>query len=135
MVSGGRQNHGDRRSVGDQRRHLVLLELVTVLLLICACAYAWLGIWISHQRRHLGLNGGRVESADDSRLGSPTVRSEQLGLVARPDHVLDVDGMRVPVEQKPSAQRAWPSHVLQVSAQCMLLEEASGVRPTHGVLV
>jgi CRISPR-associated exonuclease Cas4 len=43
--------------------------------------------------------------------------------------------MRIPVEQKPSALRVWRSHLLQVSAQCMLLEETSGVRPTHGVLV
>jgi CRISPR-associated protein Cas4 len=43
--------------------------------------------------------------------------------------------MRIPVEQKPSAQRVWPSHTLQVSAQCALLEETSGVRPTHAVLV
>ena len=37
--------------------------------------------------------------------------------------------------QKPSAQRVWPSHTLQVSAQCALLEEVSGVRPSHAVLV
>jgi CRISPR-associated exonuclease Cas4 len=81
------------------------------------------------------LQRGRVEAADDSRLESATLRSERLGLVARPDHVLDLGGMRIPVEQKPSAQRAWPSHTLQVSAQCALLEETFGVRPTHGVLV
>src|SRR5207244_4622650 len=83
----------------------------------------------------LCLHRGRVEAADDSRLESATLRSERLGLVARPDHVLDLGGMRIPVEQKPAAQRAWPSHTLQVSAQCALLEETFGVRPTHGVLV
>ncbi|HEY1293608.1 MAG TPA: CRISPR-associated protein Cas4 [Chloroflexota bacterium] len=113
----------------------MLLELVIVLLFICACGYAGLGMWTSQQRRRFGLAGGRVHSADDSRLGSPTLRSERLGLVARPDHVLEVNGMRIPVEQKPSARRVWPSHELQVAAQCALLEEASGARPTHAVLV
>jgi CRISPR-associated exonuclease Cas4 len=113
----------------------VLLELAIVLVFICACGYAGLGMWTSQQRRRLGLAGGRVRAADDSRLGSATLRSERLGLVARPDHVLEVDGMRIPVEQKPSARRVWPSHELQVAAQCALLEEGSGARPTHAVLV
>jgi hypothetical protein len=43
--------------------------------------------------------------------------------------------MRIPVEQKPSAHRVWPSHALQISAQCALVQEISGVRPTHAVLV
>ena len=43
--------------------------------------------------------------------------------------------MLIPVEQKPSAQRVWPSHTLQVATQCALLAETSGVRPSHGVLV
>ena len=112
-----------------------MLPYVLILLVICAIAYFGLRFWNSRQRRQLGLEAGCVEAADDSRLGSATLRSERLGLVARPDHVLDVDGMRIPVEQKPYARRAWPSHTLQVCAQCVLLEETSGVRPSHGVLM
>jgi CRISPR-associated exonuclease Cas4 len=113
----------------------MLLNTLIVLLLICAAAYLALRAWSRRQRRQLGLRRGRVEAADDSRLGSATLRSERLGLVARPDHVLDIDGMHIPVEQKPSAHRVWPSHRLQVTAQCALLEETFGVRPTHAVLV
>lgn len=113
---------------------MLLLTLI-VLLLICTATYLVLETWSRRQRRVLGLHSGRVEAADDSRLGSPTLRSERLGLVARPDHVLNIGRMRIPVEQKPSAQRVWPSHTLQVSAQCALLEETFGVRPTHALLV
>lgn len=113
----------------------MLLITLIGLLLICAATYLALTAWGSRQRGSLGLRGGRVTAADDSRLRSPTLRSERLGLVARPDQVLDVDGMRIPVEQKPSAHRVWPSHTLQVGAQCAVLEETSGVRPTHAVLV
>jgi CRISPR-associated exonuclease Cas4 len=112
-----------------------MLLATVILLLLCTAMYVALVVWSSRQRRRLGLRGGRVTAADDSRLGSPTLRSERLGLVARPDHVLEVDGMHIPVEQKPSARRVWPSHTLQVSAQCALLEEAFGVRPSHAVLV
>jgi CRISPR-associated exonuclease Cas4 len=41
----------------------------------------------------------------------------------------------VPIEQKPKARRLQPSHVLQVAAQCLLVQEAYGVRPPHGVVV
>ena len=40
----------------------------------------------------------------------------------------------IPVEQKPSARRLQPSHILQVAAQCLLVEEAYGVRPPYGVV-
>src|SRR5262249_24795619 len=116
-------------------RDIVLLVLVGVLLLICACAYAGLSTWSSRQRGRLGLKAGQIQLADDSRLGSPTLRSERLGVVARPDHVLNGNGGGIRVEYKPSWHRIWPSHRLQVAAQCVLLEETSGVRPTHGVLV
>lgn len=81
----------------------MLLTILILLLLLCALAYVATVVWSSRQRRRLGLRAGRVTAADDSRLGSPTLQSERLGLVARPDHVLDVGGMRIPVEQKPSA--------------------------------
>lgn len=109
--------------------------LPLILLLVCSAAYVALSAWSRRQRRKLGLQRGRIRAADDSRLGSATLRSERLGLAARPDHVLEIGGMRIPVEQKPSARRVWPSHTLQVAAQCALLEETSGVRPSHGVLV
>ena len=72
----------------------MLLAALILLLLTCAAAYLAIAVWSGRQRRRLGLGGGRVTAADDSRLGSPTLRSERLGLVARPDHVLEVGGMR-----------------------------------------
>ena len=83
----------------------------------------------------LGLDGGVVVAADDSRLGVPTLRSSRLGLVGRPDHLLRSGDALIPVEQKPSARRIQPSHVMQVAAQCMLVEETYGVRPPFGIVV
>jgi CRISPR-associated protein Cas4 len=114
---------------------LMLVLILTGLFLSCAVTSVALAAWTRQERQRLGLRGGRILAADDSRFGSPTLRSERLGLAARPDHVLELGGMRIPVEQKPSAQRVWPSHALQVSAQCALLEEVSGVRPSHAVVV
>jgi CRISPR-associated exonuclease Cas4 len=94
---------------------------------------------IGHVERHgssrLGLDGGVVVAADDSRLRAPTLRSSRLGLVGRPDHLLRSGDALIPVEQKPSARRVQPSHVMQIAAQCLLVEETYGVRPPFGIVV
>jgi CRISPR-associated exonuclease Cas4 len=43
--------------------------------------------------------------------------------------------MLIPVEHKPRARRLRESHILQVAAQCLLVEDVYGVRPTHGLIV
>jgi CRISPR-associated exonuclease Cas4 len=74
-------------------------------------------------------------SADDSLIRAPTLRSERLGLVGRCDHLLRVGDAYVPVEQKPTARRLQPSHILQVGALCLLVQDVYGVRPPYGVVV
>ena len=39
------------------------------------------------------------------------------------------------MEHKPGARRLHESHVLQVAAQCVLVEETYGVRPPYGLVV
>jgi CRISPR-associated exonuclease Cas4 len=111
------------------------LLLALLLLALALGAYVSLGRWSRGRRRELGLAEGTVVAADDSRLGSPTLRSERLGLVGRCDHLVRVGRAYVPVEQKPRARRLHPSHVLQVGALCLLVEDVSGVRPPYGVVV
>jgi CRISPR-associated exonuclease Cas4 len=106
--------------------------LVLVLVLVLATLLAR---WSRRRRRALGVAGGTVVAADDSRLGSPTLRSARLGLVGRCDHLLRVGDAYVPVEHKPRARRLYPSHVLQAGALCLLVEDVYGVRPPHAVVV
>jgi CRISPR-associated protein Cas4 len=111
-----------------------MMQLLTLGLLALAAVYVGLTVWEWSARRRYGLRG-RILAADDSELGSPTLRSERLGLAARPDHLVRVGRAVIPVEQKPSARRAWPSHQLQVAAQCAVVEDVTGFRPPHGLLV
>jgi CRISPR-associated exonuclease Cas4 len=106
---------------------VVLLVLVIVIFLV-------LRRWATSQRQSLGLEDGAVVAADDSERGLVTLRSERLGLVGRPDQILRAGRAYIPVEQKPSTRRLYPSHVMQVAAQCMLVEEAYGVRPPYGLV-
>jgi CRISPR-associated exonuclease Cas4 len=68
-------------------------------------------------------------------MGMPTLRSNRYGLVGRPDQLVRVGGVRIPVEHKPTARRMQQSHVLQLAAQCLLVHEIYGVRPPYGLLV
>ena len=110
-------------------------EVVLSVLALTLAAYLVLRRWTRHRRARLGLADGTLVSADDSLIRAPTLRSERLGLVGRCDHLLRVGDEYVPVEQKPTARRLQPSHILQVGALCLLVHDVYGVRPPYGVVV
>jgi CRISPR-associated exonuclease Cas4 len=110
-------------------------EILLLCLVLAVAAYVLLARWTRHRRRALGIADGVVVSADDSLIRAPTLRSARLGLVGRCDHLLRVGGAYVPVEQKPSSRRLQQSHILQVGALCLLVQDVYGVRPPYGVVV
>jgi len=108
---------------------LVLSVAAAVLLYVC------LSHWVRRERTVLGLKNAVIVSADDSTQGMSTLCSKRYGLVGRPDQLIRVGRMLIPVEQKPTARRMQQLHVLQLAAQCLLVQEVYGVRPSHGLLV
>jgi CRISPR-associated exonuclease Cas4 len=111
------------------------MPVLAILLVLAVVLYAVMAALSRRQRARLGLDDGEILAADDTRTGVPTLYSERLGLVGRPDHLLASDGVLIPVEQKPRSGRLQLSHVLQVAAQCVLVEDVCGVRPPYGVVV
>ena len=105
------------------------------LLAAAVLLYVWLSHRVRRERTRLGFKNEVIVSADDSTQGMPTLRSKRYGLVGRPDQLIRMGQMLIPVEQKPTARRMHESHVLQVAAQCLLVQEVYGVRPSHGLLV
>jgi CRISPR-associated exonuclease Cas4 len=81
---------------------------------------------------------GALVSVDESDRRAPLLRSERYAMSGRPDEVRRLrDGRRVPVELKsrPTPPGGPPrSHQIQVWAYCLLVEEATGVRPPFGIL-
>ena len=79
---------------------------------------------------------GRLVSVDAG--AGVTLRSDRYRLVGRPDALRRRrDGAVVPVELKRGrapARGAYPSHVAQVGAYCLLVEEAAGRSPPFGVV-
>jgi CRISPR-associated exonuclease Cas4 len=108
---------------------LVSMLVATVLL------YVLLTRWCRREQAAVGLDHETVHSSDDSTAPIPTLRSWRYGLVGRPDQLVRVGRALVPVEQKPTARRLQPSHVLQVAAQCLLVQEVYGIRPPFGLVV
>lgn len=111
---------------------IALLALVvglgaTVLLLVAL----W-SVYASYRaRRHGHLVAVDVQAG-------PPLRSARYRLVGRPDELRRrPDGRPVPVELKsrPSPRGGpAPSHVVQVWAYCLLLEDVTGISPPYGVV-
>jgi len=79
---------------------------------------------------------GSLVAIDAGRAS--TLRSERYRLVGRPDELRRLsDGRLIPVELKSRPTPTTgptPSHVAQVRAYCLLVEETTGVSPPDGVL-
>ena len=77
---------------------------------------------------------GKIEYIDmgDSRV----YRSERHMLTGKPDYVIKLDDRVIPVEEKKGRTPQGPlfSHILQLSAYCLLVEESTGKAPPYGLL-
>jgi CRISPR-associated exonuclease Cas4 len=111
------------------------MTLPLIALALAVATYFILRRWANYELRLLGIDSGGLIAADDSRLGIATLRSARLGLVGRPDQIVRDGRAYIPIEQKPTARRLYASHVMQVAAQCVLVNEVYGVRPPFGVVV
>jgi CRISPR-associated exonuclease Cas4 len=89
-------------------------------------------------RQRSGLPQGHVIYADTGawdRVERPLF-SRRYRLTGKPDYLLDDGGEIIPVEVKSSATPSQPysSHVLQLAAYCLLVEDAYDARPPYGIV-
>ncbi len=84
---------------------------------------------------------GRLAPAEMGREGvkqERPLRSEALGLVGRPDYLIETDAGVVPVEAKSAAAppngRPRDSHVAQLAAYCLLVEDVLGASVPYGLV-
>ncbi len=114
----------------------LLMEVGALVLLIVASFAMYRSLASSlrakRKREEVAIEGDiRYVGRQTSRL----LRSERYGLTGRPDYILERGGDIIPVEVKSGRKPKGPlfSHVLQVAAYCLLLEE-EGNKVSHGIL-
>ncbi len=117
-------------------------HLATVFLVILA-AVALLGGWLAlrqatRTRVAAGLPLGRVVYADTGswQLPDSAYFSAAHGLTGRPDYLVETRAGLIPIEVKSSAapSEPYPSHVLQLAAYCLLVEDVEGRSPPYGLV-
>jgi len=118
------------------------LPLLDALLVILA-ALALLGGWLALRRaagtrQATGLPRGRVVYADtgDWRAPDAPFFSHAHQLTGKPDYLVETRAGLIPVEVKSGSAppQPYPSHVLQLAAYCLLVDEAEGRTPPHGLI-
>jgi len=111
-------------------------------LLLAALLLGGLGLWLLQRagasRRRAGLPAGRVTYADTGawdRCERPLF-SNRHRLTGRPDYLVRVREGLVPVEVKsgPAPDPPYESHLLQLAAYCLLVEDQEGRAPPYGIL-
>jgi CRISPR-associated exonuclease Cas4 len=77
---------------------------------------------------------GKIEYIDVDK--SRSFKSDRYGLAGRPDYVIKLGENLIPVEEKKGRSPRGPlfSHILQIAAYCLLIEESSGRPPPYGLL-
>lgn len=114
---------------------LTTADEVAVLLAVLGLALAAFALRALSERHRDAVHGELV-AVDAGRPA--TLRSARYGLEGRPDALRRLgDGRLVPVEVKSRTapdRGPPPSHVAQVRAYCLLVEETTGTAPPYGVL-
>ena len=96
-------------------------------------------LWISgQQRRSVGLPSGRVIFADHNQWGKveKSLYDPTFNLSGKPDFLIEQGDVIIPVEVKSGRGKTTPydSHIYQLAAYCLLVEQSYGMRPPYGIL-
>lgn len=114
-----------------------LLLGISVALLVLAL---WFALRSGRRRRRTGLPSGELVYADTgdwSAVAQPYF-SPRHRLTGKPDYLVETVEGPIPVEVKrttaPGSGQAYPSHIMQLAAYCLLVEEAHGQAPPYGLI-
>ncbi len=110
---------------------ILIIGTALVVVALVALTVAW------KLRAASGLPSGRVVSSDMSgATRGKRLFSARYALSGTPDYLVETERGTVPVEVKPTRTEKEPhsSHLLQVLAYCLLVEDTTGKRPPYGLL-
>jgi CRISPR-associated exonuclease Cas4 len=110
--------------------------------LYIAAGLFFLSLFLFWQARRkqaqIGLPSGRVIYVDDGNWNpvEQPLYDPELGLVGKPDYLVEDGENIIPVEVKSSQIQSEPydSHIFQLAAYCVLVERVMGKKPRYGIL-
>ena len=72
----------------------------------------------------------------DPGIKPVTLYSQKYGIAGKPDEIRNISGELIPAEHKSTVWkgRVYPSHIMQLAAYCLLIEENTGRRPPYGII-
>lgn len=120
-----------------------MTEIPTAIIFLFAFVFFIVALFLirggSQTRRQQGIPPGRVVYDDSSRSGGERVEplySARLGLSGKPDYIVQQRGVPIPVEVKSryAPHDPYESHIFQLAAYCLLVEEHYHVRPPYGLI-
>ncbi|MBN1287546.1 MAG: CRISPR-associated protein Cas4 [Anaerolineae bacterium] len=89
-------------------------------------------------RRKSGVPDGEVVYSDTGaeREQEKPLYSARYRLAGRPDYLVNKDNRIIPVEVKSgrAPEQPYQSHILQLAAYCLLVEEVYRQRPPYGII-
>ncbi len=114
------------------------LEILALLWIVLANIIFYRSINLSEE---LLIKKLRYVSLDDNiayigiKKESPMLESSRYGIRGKPDYIIEKDGEYIPVEKKTGRTPKGPlfSHIVQLIAYCMLVEETFG-KVEYGIL-
>ncbi len=116
---------------------ILVIELVAIIWLIGASYFLYRSLastGIAAVLRDEFRVKGDIEYIDFDE--SKVFKSEAYGLSGKPDYVIKLADNVIPVEEKKGRTPQGPlfSHILQVAAYCLLIEDTMGKAPPYGLL-
>lgn len=96
-------------------------------------------LWISSRQRHAsGLPAGRIIYSDHDSWGKveTALYDPTYNLTGKPDFIVETNHGPIPVEVKSGRGRNVPydSHIFQLAAYCLLIDQTFNSRPDYGIL-
>jgi CRISPR-associated exonuclease Cas4 len=90
--------------------------------------------WVAKEKEKSGIPQGKIIYTDLNRPAQ-ALFSARLGLVGKPDYIVEINSKHIPVEVKSSkARRPYRSHVLQLATYCLLIEDVYNETVPFGIL-
>ncbi len=109
------------------------------LILFLVLAAVLLLYFSMRMRKQSGIPGGTIIYSDVKMWGKPLEKplfDGSIGLVGKPDYLIQQNGLVIPVEVKSCRPPDAPydSHIFQLAAYCLLVEKVYQKPPTHGLI-